>query len=120
MRLALFLSLLAFVNTCQEEEEPEIITCWFGDSCIDERIREIQNGPVGDIKATVTIIFTSDTFYYYVSGLCCDKPNELLDSQCNVVCTENGGPAAHRALAVQCSELEGETRRDLVWEDSRQ
>jgi len=120
MRLALFFGLLAMINTCHEKEEPQPITCYFGDPCINERIREMQKEPIGNTKASVWIIFTDNEYYYYVSGQCCDRPNELLDSECRVICTDQGSATARTQLTQQCSEVAGEVRRSLVWEDTRQ
>jgi hypothetical protein len=123
MRLALLFALLAFVNTCQDDditdpngENGKLITC-LPMSCIDEKIRQFISEPVSNPRASITVIETKTTHYFYIPARCCDIPSQLLDAGCNLICNPDGGIAAREG---SCPEIKDEIRRSIYWEDSRQ
>lgn len=119
MRLALLLGLLAFVNTCQEDNDPDpYITTCLVPGCIDYKIQEIMAEPVRNPRASITFIRTEKAIYFYIPAYCCDFPSVLLDAQCNVVCNPDGGIAARGSGG--CPELKEEIERYTYWEDRRQ
>ena len=121
MRLVLFLGLLAFINTCQDDDgaEPiDPITVCPEPSCINYKINEMMSEPLRNPKASVTFIRTKTTLYYYIPAYCCDFPSVLLDHECNVICNPDGGIAARGS--GNCPELKDEIERYVIWEDTRQ
>jgi hypothetical protein len=118
MRLALFFGLLAFINTCQEDDAVVDPGNCMPLDCIREKIREIASEPVRNPRASVIVIQTKTTYYYYIPAYCCDFPSTLLDAQCNIICNPDGGIAARGT--GDCPELANEIERRVYWEDPRQ
>lgn len=56
---------------------------------------------------------------YYIPAYCCDIPSQLLDSNCNQICSPDGGYTG--AGDGKCADFfELRKNEKLIWQDSRQ
>lgn len=115
MRLALLLGLLAFVNTCrQEDPEPEIITCYF--PCIDSKISQLMDEAPKNPRVSITEIHTKNKGAFWLISGHDNVPAVLLNYSCEVVCHPDEGAAARTG---SCPELTDITLQEVIWKDER-
>jgi len=59
--------------------------------CIQQRIAEIKKEPKWNPPAEVHEYIYNGKKVYYFSSNCCDQYNNLVDSDCQVICAPSGG-----------------------------
>lgn len=114
MRLALVLGLLAFVNTCQEEPEPEITVCYF--PCINAKVSQFMEAAPKTPRISVTEFHTKKNGAFWLISAYDNAPAVLLNYNCEVVCYPDGDVAAR---TNSCPELSDITLQEVIWKDKR-
>lgn len=59
--------------------------------CLSDVIQGIQSGPVRNPPASLWRYEYDGETVYYIPPYCCDFPSTLLDSNCNFICSPDGG-----------------------------
>jgi len=106
------LGLLIF-STCEKGRKmPEI------PACIEEKIESIKSNPVWNPPAKIWQFEYNGQTVYYIPQRCCDIPSVLLDENCNVICSPDGGLTGNGD--GKCSDFfDKQTDGKLIWEDKR-
>lgn len=85
--------------------------------CIEREIRKIKRDGVRNPPAKVWQWTVDESTYYYITSDCCDQFNYLYDSNCNIVCSPDGGFSG--GGDGKCPNFKGQIVKTLVWEDGR-
>lgn len=107
--LVLF-SLLLFVS-CNKEDLPKDTP-----GCISDKIEAIAEGDPWNPTAKIySYQYNGETVYYFPAH-CCDVPSKVYDSNCNLICSPDGGLTG--SGDGLCNDFFS-TRTDekLIWED---
>ncbi len=86
--------------------------------CIEKRIEQIQKQPKWNPPAEVhEYIYNGQTVYLF-SANCCDQFDELLDGNCNKICSPGGGITGKGD--GKCADFKEKAQHvKLVWKDDR-
>jgi hypothetical protein len=110
--LAAGLFLLLQAQTCKKDELNNI------PACIQERIKLLKQEKVADPPASVWQYEYNRQTVYYIPAQCCDIPSQLLDANCNVICSPDGGFTGNGD--GKCPDFfQKRTKEKLVWKDTR-
>ncbi|WP_254448411.1 DUF6970 domain-containing protein [Spirosoma rhododendri] len=95
--------------SCQRDNLP---------SCVENQIKQIQAQGVWSPPAKIYQYRYQGRTVYFIPQRCCDIPSQLLDENCNQICSPDGGFTG--AGDGRCSDF-FKTRTDekLIWEDTR-
>ena len=86
--------------------------------CIIRKIKKIKSSEVRNPPAKVWQYEYKGELVYYIPAYCCDIPSELYDSDCNFICSPDGGITGNGDN--KCPDFfNSRTKEVLVWEDSR-
>ncbi|WP_229216126.1 DUF6970 domain-containing protein [Dyadobacter frigoris] len=106
--------LIFFITGCGKEDVQKAA----GPDCIVEKINSIRKDPVWNPPAKVFSYTYNGTIVYYIPPRCCDIPSELLDENCNPLCSPDGGPGG--GGDGKCPDFfEKRSNEKLVWIDER-
>ncbi len=59
--------------------------------CIQIKIKDLKSKPKFNPPASVTQYSYNSQIVYYITANCCDQYNQLFDSNCNLICSPDGG-----------------------------
>lgn len=86
--------------------------------CIIKKIKKIKSAEIRNPPAKVWRYEFKGQIVYYITAYCCDIPSELYDSDCNFICSPDGGITGNGDN--KCPDFfNSRTKEVLVWEDSR-
>ena len=86
--------------------------------CITEKINVIKAAKVSNPPRSVWQFQYNGQTVYYVPPYCCDIYSELYDSQCNLICSPDGGLTGKGD--GKCSDFsDKKTNEKLIWKDDR-
>lgn len=107
------LSLFLIAGACTKEDVPAETP-----SCIKEKIEQIKKESVWNPPGSVWQYTYNNQTVYYIPARCCDIPSVLYDSQCNVICSPDGGLTGKGD--GKCPDFfEKRKNETLIWQDSR-
>lgn len=87
--------------------------------CIIQKIESIQNEPVRNPPASIWQYEHKGKIVYYEPSYCCDMYSVLYDSDCNIICSPDGGIAG--SGDGKCEDFFRERKNEkLIWKDQRQ
>lgn len=87
-------------------------------ACIIERINSIKKEPVRNPPAKVFSFTYNGATVYYIPPSCCDAFSELLDENCNLLCSPDGGITG--GGDGKCPDfIKNASNQKLVWSDDR-
>lgn len=99
-------------QTCKKDELKDV------PSCILEKIEQLKKDDPANPPASVWQYEYKGQTVYYIPPRCCDIPSQLLDSNCNLVCSPDGGLTGKGD--GKCTDFfEKRTRAKLIWKDKR-
>ncbi len=103
--------MIFMVLGCHKETTQKVIP-----ECIKAKIKVLEQEPPR--KAAIwQYDYDGKTVYYVASG-CCDQYNLLFDSDCNIICSPDGGISGDGD--GRCSDFYAKSKnKTLVWEDKR-
>jgi hypothetical protein len=85
-------------------------------ACIKEKIKQIES-QAPRMAAVWQYDYNGQTVYYIPSD-CCDQFNLLFDSECNVICSPDGGFSG--GGDGRCTDFYAKAKnKTLIWEDKR-
>ncbi|MES2836753.1 MAG: hypothetical protein V4667_04480 [Bacteroidota bacterium] len=86
--------------------------------CITIKIEEIENAPKRNPPVKIWSYNYKGAKVHYITSYCCDVPSILLDENCNVICSPDGGITGNGD--GKCTDFfKNRTNEKLVWEDKR-
>ena len=100
--LLTLISLLAGTTACNDLDLNVDVP-----KCIERKIKKANPQQVWLWKSDAT------SYYYFVAD-CCDRYNELFDSDCNYICAPDGGLTG--AGDKKCPEFPEPVEKTLIWE----
>jgi len=104
--LLMFLCLLLFFS------------CKKRNTCIEKEINNIKSQDVWNPPAEVWQYRYNGQTVYYIPPRCCDIPSRLLDENCNVICSPDGGFTGKGD--GKCNDFFSKrTGKKLIWKDKR-
>lgn len=86
-------------------------------SCVASKADELRSEPLRNPPAEIWEWKTATRTYYYIPPYCCDQFSYLLDEECNVVCSPDGGITGMGS--GNCPDLDNGIEKKLVWRDER-
>src|ERR1043165_457416 len=87
--------------------------------CIQEMITEYQNRPVQNPSAEFYEYDYKGQKVYYMKPSCCDQLSKLFDSNCNFICSPDGGLTGRGD--GKCPDFFTERKNEkLIWKDQRE
>lgn len=87
-------------------------------SCIRAKIKEIQSEKVRNPPGSIWQYEYKGQTVYYVTSYCCDFPSQLYDTNCNLICSPDGGYTGKGD--GKCPEFFAERKNEkLIWKDDR-
>lgn len=108
--VGLFLILQA--QTCKKDNLKNI------PPCIVEKIQQFKKEPVANPPASVWQYEYKGQTVYYIPPRCCDIPSSLYDSNCNLICSPDGGFTGKGD--GKCADFaQTATKEKLIWKDDR-
>jgi hypothetical protein len=119
MKYMLLLSALLLI-TCEKTDAPndEMVKLAGIPECIQVRIDEIKSEPVWNPPAEIYAYNYKGRTVYYIPQHCCDIPSELMDAQCNSICSPDGGISG--GGDGRCADFFTTAKNGrLVWKDNR-
>ncbi|WP_018478502.1 DUF6970 domain-containing protein [Pontibacter roseus] len=85
---------------------------------MEDKIRELKAKDVRNPPAAVWQYEYDGQTVYYIPPYCCDVPSQLYDSNCNLICSPDGGFTGRGD--GKCNDFfEKRTNERLVWKDAR-
>ncbi|MCF0055011.1 DUF6970 domain-containing protein [Dyadobacter sp. CY356] len=115
MKNILSIILFTFCVTGCENKEVEKINA---PDCIVERINTIKKETVRNPPAKVFSMTYNGSTVYYIPPSCCDAFSELLDENCNLLCSPDGGITG--GGDGRCPDFRKNISNEkLVWSDDR-
>jgi hypothetical protein len=118
-KILVLLAVLPLCLTC-EKADPFHETNVESDvpSCIQEIIYHIKQDPVWNPPAKIYRYQYNGETVYFLPQRCCDIPSLLFDSNCNIICSPDGGFGG--SGDGLCPDFfEKRTHEKLIWEDKR-
>jgi hypothetical protein len=86
--------------------------------CVEKLIRRIKNQPVSNPPSKVFRYSYKGKTVYYIPPKCCDIPSKLVDENCNVICSPDGGFTG--IGDGRCTDFFAyRSKEELIWQDSR-
>lgn len=87
-------------------------------SCVNEIIVQMQAAAVTNPPASIWQYTYNGQKVYYIPAHCCDIPSTLLDINCNVMCSPDGGLSGKGD--GRCPDfINTATGAKLIWKDPR-
>jgi hypothetical protein len=106
------LLLLLQTQTCKKEALNDV------PPCILEKIQQIKNEKIANPPASVWQYEYNGQTVYYIPAVCCDIPSQLLDANCNLICSPDGGFTGKGD--GKCTDFaQKRTKEKLIWKDTR-
>lgn len=112
---AILISVFAFtvLTSCEKVDVPTDTP-----NCIKRKIRQIKSDEVRNPPASVWQYDYNGQTVYYIPPYCCDRPSELYDSDCKLICSPDGGLSG--SGDNKCSDFFSKrTNEKLIWQDDR-
>lgn len=107
------LLLFVIIASCNNEDIPKGTP-----DCILTKIDQIKAEGVWNPPAKIYRYQYQGKTVYYIPSRCCDIPSVLLDENCNLICSPDGGLSG--AGDGKCSDFFKERSDEkLIWEDDR-
>ena len=111
---SMIVALLVFTQQCGKEDLPK-----GAPHCIQQRIIEIAAEDVWNPPAKVYSYFYNGKKVFLIPQHCCDIPSVLLDEDCNVICSPDGGFSGRGD--GRCTDFFNmATDERLIWEDNNE
>ncbi len=86
--------------------------------CIQDKIKDLKNKPRFNPPASITQYTYNEQIVYYITSDCCDQYNQLFDSNCNLICSPDGGITGGGDR--KCTDFKNKkTNEKLIWKDPR-
>jgi hypothetical protein len=86
--------------------------------CILTKIAQLKTEKIANPPASVWQYEYNGKIVYYIPAKCCDIPSLLYDSDCNLICSPDGGFTGKGD--GKCSDFaEKRTKEKLIWKDDR-
>jgi len=87
--------------------------------CVRDEIEKIKQAPVWNPPLKVySYLYKGQTVYYIPVYQCCDFASQLVDENCNVVCSPDGGLSGRGD--GRCPDFTAtRSNEKLVWQDTR-
>ncbi|RZK59368.1 MAG: hypothetical protein EOO91_05460 [Pedobacter sp.] len=83
-----------------------------------EKIQKLKNENVANPPASVWQYEYNGQTVYFIPQKCCDIPSALYDSNCNLICSPDGGFTGKGD--GKCKDFfEKRTKEKLIWKDDR-
>jgi hypothetical protein len=86
--------------------------------CIRELVDEAASAPVKNPPSSVTEYEYKEKIVYYIPPSCCDFPSTLLDTECKMVCSPDGGLSGEGDGKCPDFFTVAQKKR-TIWQDSR-
>ena len=87
-------------------------------SCVKKEIRKIKSDGVRNPPAVVWQYEYNGSIVYYIPSYCCDVPSLLFDSDCNQICSPDGGITGRGD--GKCADFFAKRKNEkLIWKDDR-
>lgn len=87
-------------------------------ACITEKITAMKAAEVKNPPLSLWQYQYNGQTVYYIPSYCCDIPSELYNSQCNLICSPDGGITGRGD--GKCSDFfDKRTDGKLIWKDDR-
>ena len=87
-------------------------------ACIQIKIKDFKSKPKRNPPASIIQYSYKGQTVYYITSDCCDKYNQLLDSNCSLICSPDGGFTGEGD--GKCTDFRSKkTNEKLIWKDSR-
>ena len=113
MKNYLYCFALIFLLSCSDNDIPRDAP-----DCVKKVIEGLKKDPVSKPPAKVYQYQYEGRTVYYLPPACCDGMSTLMDDNCNVICSPDGGITG--AGDTKCPEFfKKATNQKLIWEDSR-
>ena len=107
------LFILLDAKTCNNKQTDDI------PKCMQQLITEYQNRPVQNPSAEFYEYDYKGQKVYYMKPPCCDQLSKLFDSNCNFICSPDGG--IRGSGDGKCPDFSTtRTNEKLIWKDDRQ
>lgn len=96
-----------------EKKEASVIP-----SCVSDLIKDIEAAPVTNPSGSVWQYTYKGKTVYYIPSICCDIPSRLIDTDCKLICSPDGGFTG--AGDGKCADFFSDrTDEKLIWQDPR-
>ena len=113
LNFSMIAALLVFMKQCGKEDVLKEMP-----GCIQQKIEEIAAENVWNPPAKVYSYLYNGKNAFLISQHCCDIPSVVLDEDCNVICSPDGGFSGQGD--GKCSDFfNTATDERLIWEDKR-
>jgi hypothetical protein len=87
-------------------------------SCILQKISEIKAENVRNPAGSIWQYEYKGRTVYYIPAYCCDMQSELLDENCNLICSPDGGFTGKGD--GKCTDFFSTRKNEkLIWQDDR-
>jgi hypothetical protein len=111
-RIFLVLFSLLLIISCNKEDLPSDIP-----NCIGDKIQDIADGDPWIPAAKIYKYNYNNQTVYYFPAHCCDVPSKVYDSNCNLICSPDGGLTG--SGDGLCNDFfASRTNEELIWEDN--
>jgi hypothetical protein len=105
--------LISVLGSCEKSGLPSDIP-----ACILQKINEIQADEVRNPPASVWQYEYNQKTVYYIPAYCCDIQSQLLDENCNLICSPDGGLTGKGD--GKCPDFFTNRKNEkLIWQDER-
>jgi hypothetical protein len=111
--ISMIAMLLLLMHQCRDEDIAKDTP-----DCIRQTIEVMANEDVRNPPAKVYRYQYRGSVVYFIPQYCCDFPSQLLDDECNQICSPDGGFSGKGDGKCQ-DFLDARSDELLVWEDAR-
>lgn len=106
------LAIVLQAQTCKKDDFKNV------PPCILEKIEQFKKEGVANPPASVWQYEYNGQTVYYIPPRCCDIPSSLYDSNCNLICSPDGGFTGKGD--GKCADFaQKRTKEKLIWKDDR-
>ncbi len=111
--LTMYLFVVLTLTNCQKLDVPKDTP-----SCVKKEIKKIKSKSVRNPPAVVWQYEYNDKIVYYIPSYCCDAQSQLFDSECNQICSPDGGITGKGD--GKCADFFAKRKNELlIWKDDR-
>ncbi len=111
MKLSLIILAATFFSACNNKSNSST-------SCIQQKIDSLKSIPKGDPSYSIWYYSYKGKDVYYFPAQCCDQYSDLMDADCNFICSPDGGIDGNGD--GKCPNFLAERKNEkLIWKDNR-
>lgn len=114
-KILLFALLIACTAATCDKDDDNLQTT---PECIKVLIQQMKSEPVSNPPGSVWQYEYNGEIVFFIPQKCCDFPSRLIDADCNIICSPDGGFSG--SGDGKCGDFFSKRKNEkLIWRDER-